>query len=427
MADKDLATGQDKAQDKAQDKTQGTNQSKEHVRWTVRLGGGVAQVERSAWDALHDGHHPFVSHDFLALLEASGSVAPETGWQAVPLLVENDSGDLVAAAPAYLKSHSQGEYIFDHNWAEAWERSGNSYYPKLQIAVPFTPVPGPRLLAKDSEAAALLIRAAQRVVEQNHLSSAHATFVEAEQITLFAAAGWLIRRATQFHFENRGYSDFGDFLATLTASRRKQLRKERMRAQAAVRIENVSGDAISSAHWDAMWLFYQDTSARKWGQPYLTRAAFDMMLEKMRNSIILTLAFDKDTKDHTKDDGAIIAGALHFVGSDCLYGRYWGCLRHIPFLHFELCYYQAIDLAIARRLRRIEAGAQGGHKLARGYAPTPTWSAHFIRDTGFRQAIADFLKRERVAEDTQSRWLSSHLPFRRDDAQADAQADAETR
>ncbi len=373
---------------------------------TISLGTGVGAIDAAAWDALAGGGNPFVSHAFLSLLEESGSVGPGTGWQAAPLLVEDAAGGLVAAAPAYLKSHSQGEYVFDQGWADAWARAGGDYYPKLQIAAPFTPVPGPRLLAPDSDDARLLIRAAEAVVRQNGLSSAHATFVAPEQMPLFESAGWLVRRDIQFHFANAGYASFDDFLTTLTSAKRKQLRKERARAVEGLRIEELSGDAIRAEHWDAMWLFYQDTGARKWGQPYLTRAAFDLIGKRMAQQVVLLLAYDDDRP---------VAGALHFLGADTLYGRYWGCLTDIPYLHFELCYYRAIDIAIARGLARVEAGAQGGHKLARGYGPVATWSAHFIADPGFRRAVADFLEQERRAEEAEMQWLEGHMPFRRAD------------
>ncbi len=373
----------------------------------ISLGTGVAAIDAAAWDALTDGGNPFVGHAFLSLLELSGSVGAGTGWQAAPLLIEDEGGRLLAAAPAYLKSHSQGEYVFDHAWADAWARAGGDYYPKLQIAAPFTPVPGPRLLSKDKDDALLLLRAAEAVVRQNGLSSAHATFVAPEQMPLFEEAGWLIRRDIQFHFANAGYASFDDFLATLTSTKRKQLRKERARAVEGLRIEELTGDAIRPEHWDAMWLFYQDTGARKWGQPYLTREAFDLMGEHMAERIILLIAYDGDERP--------VAGALHFLGADTLYGRYWGCQADIPYLHFELCYYRAIDIAIARGLTRVEAGAQGGHKLARGYGPVATWSAHFIADPGFRRAIADYLEQERQAEAVEMEWLEGHTPFKRKD------------
>ena len=374
---------------------------------TISLGTGVAAIDAAAWDALHDDGNPFVGHAFLTLLEQSGSVGPGTGWQAAPLLVEDAGGVLVAAAPAYLKSHSQGEYVFDHAWADAWARAGGDYYPKLQIAAPFTPVPGPRLLSNDRGDALLLLRAAEAVVRQNGLSSAHATFVAPEQMPLFEEAGWLVRRDIQFHFANAGYRSFDDFLATLNSAKRKQLRKERQRAVEGLRIEELTGDAIGPEHWDAMWTFYQDTGARKWGHPYLTREAFDLMGEAMAEQIILLIAFDGEERP--------VAGALHFLGADTLYGRYWGCQIEIPYLHFELCYYRAIDIAIERGLARVEAGAQGGHKLARGYGPVATWSAHFIADPGFRRAVADYLEQERQAEEVEMEWLEGQTPFKRKD------------
>jgi predicted N-acyltransferase len=374
---------------------------------TISLGTGVAAIDAAVWDSLHDGGNPFVGHAFLSLLEQSGSVGAGTGWQAAPLLVEDAGGVLVAAAPAYLKSHSQGEYVFDHAWADAWARAGGDYYPKLQIAAPFTPVPGPRLLATDRGDALLLLRAAEAVVRQNGLSSAHATFVAPEQMPLFEEAGWLVRRDIQFHFANAGYRNFDDFLGTLNSAKRKQLRKERQRAVEGLRIEELTGAAIGPEHWDAMWLFYQDTGARKWGHPYLTRTAFDLMGERMAEQIILLIAYDRDERP--------VAGALHFLGADTLYGRYWGCLTEIPYLHFELCYYRAIDIAIERGLARVEAGAQGGHKLARGYGPVATWSAHFIADPGFRRAVADYLEQERQAEEVEMEWLEGQTPFKRKD------------
>lgn len=367
------------------------------------IGTGIADIPATAWDALHDGGNPFLHHAFLSLLETSGSVGPGTGWQAAPLLVRDAHGTLVAAAPAYVKGHSQGEYVFDHSWADAWHRAGGVYYPKLQIAVPFTPVPGPRLLGHDSDALALLTRGAEAVVAGNNLSSAHATFVAPDQLARFTDAGWLARRDVQFHFTNPGYRDFDDFLATLTSARRKQLRKERARAADGLVLENRSGAALTPADWDAMWYFYQDTGARKWGRPYLTRAAFAAMAATMADNIVISMAYDGTTP---------VAGAMHFVGADTLYGRYWGARRDVPFLHFELCYYQAIDIAIARGLTTVEAGAQGGHKLARGYAPVATWSAHYIADAGFRRAVADFLKQETAAETAEAAWLAQQLPYR---------------
>ena len=302
------------------------------------------------------------------------------------------------------KSHSQGEYVFDHGWADAWHRAGQHYYPKMQIAAPFTPVPGPRLLTDDDAMARRLIAAAQAVVEQNDLSSAHATFLETRDAERFRNAGWLIREGSQFHWENRGYRDFDDFLDGLSSRKRKAIRKERAAAQAAVEIVALTGYAITDAHWDRFWVFYQDTGARKWGRPYLTREFFSEIGRTLADRILLIFAMR---------GGTPIAGALNLIGGDALYGRYWGCTEEVPFLHFELCYYQAIDHAIARGLSRVEAGAQGEHKLARGYAPVATWSAHYIADRGFRKAVAHFLDREREAVEREIEFLSEMTPFKK--------------
>jgi hypothetical protein len=371
---------------------------------TVRLQNGVAEINAASWDHCAGADNPFVSHAFLAALENSGSATAKAGWQPIPIIIEGADGGLAGATPAYAKSHSQGEYIFDHSWADAYARAGGRYYPKLQIAVPFSPVPGPRLLTDDDGVAAALIRGAETVVEKHGLSSAHATFIDARDCVRFEAAGWLLRAGTQFHWANDGYSSFDDFLSALASRKRKAIRKERAAAQAGLEIVHLTGDAISEAHWDAFWYFYQDTGARKWGRPYLTRAFFSQIGETMREKLLLILALR---------DGKPIAGALNLIGGDTLYGRYWGCREDVPFLHFELCYYQAIDAAIARRLARVEAGAQGEHKLARGYVPVTTWSAHYIADPGFRAAIADFLIRERHAVDREIAFLGEMAPFRR--------------
>ena len=370
----------------------------------ARVAPGVGAIPAAEWDALAGGGNPFVSHAFLTALEDSGSVGPGTGWDPAPIVIEDARGTLLAAMPAWLKSHSQGEYVFDHAWADAWHRAGGRYYPKLQIAVPFTPATGPRLLLADEAYAAPLLRAAETLCAQNGLSSAHATFIEPGQRPLFERAGWLLRADIQFHWHNRGYGSFDDFLADLSSRKRKDLRKERARAQEGVEIRHVSGGDLRPEHWDAFWVFYQDTGARKWGQPYLTREAFDLFGERMAERILLVLAFV---------EGAPIAGALNFIGEEALYGRYWGCTAERPFLHFELCYYQAIDAAIARGLARVEAGAQGGHKLARGYQPVPTWSAHWLADAGFREAVADFLEREREGVAQDSLYLAGRTPFRK--------------
>lgn len=343
-------------------------------------------------------------HAFLSAMEDSGSVGEGTGWQSLPLVIEDGEGKLLAAMPSYAKNHSQGEYVFDHAWADAWQRAGVSYYPKLQIAAPFTPATGPRLLLSDDKYALPLLKAAESLCIKSGLSSAHATFVEPGQQALFEEAGWLRREDIQFHWTNRDYDDFDDFLAALASRKRKAIRKERAGAQDGVDIRQLSGADIRPEHWDAFWLFYQDTGARKWGTPYLTRAAFDLLGERMGEDILLVLAFE---------DGMPIAGALNFIGEEALYGRYWGCMVDKPFLHFELCYYQAIDAAIERGLKRVEAGAQGGHKLARGYEPVATTSMHFITDPGFREAVADFLDRERRGVEMDRMHISRHSPFRK--------------
>lgn len=369
----------------------------------ARVGQGVSTFPAGQWDALA-GDNPFVSHAFLTALEDSGSVGPGTGWSPAPVLIEDADGRLAAALPAYLKAHSQGEYVFDHSWADAWQRAGGSYYPKLQIAAPFTPATGPRLLLADPALATSLLRAAEQLCVANDLSSAHATFIEPDQLPLFEAAGWMIRSDIQFHWHNRGFATFDDFLATLSSRKRKDLRKERAAAQAGVEIQVLSGADIREAHWDAFWQFYQDTGSRKWGRPYLTREAFTLFGERMAERILLVLACI---------EGKPVAGALNFIGPDALYGRYWGAVIDKPFLHFELCYYQAIDAAIRLGLSRVEAGAQGGHKLARGYEPVETWSAHYIVHPGFRAAIADFLERERRGVAADRLYLAERAPFKK--------------
>jgi len=369
---------------------------------TVRVADSVGALDAAAWDRLAGGS-PFMRHAFLTTMEDSGSVGPGSGWQALPIVIEDADGALLAALPAYGKSHSQGEYVFDHAWADAWHRAGGDYYPKLQIAAPFTPATGPRLLLDDSALAPLLLGAAERLCTSAGLSSAHATFVAPDQHALFETAGWLRREDVQFHWLNRGYASFDDFLAALASRKRKAIRKERATAQDGLEIRRLSGAQIRPEHWQTFWQFYQDTGARKWGTPYLTRSAFDLLGERMGQDIVLVLAFD---------GGQAIAGALNFVGPDALYGRYWGCLEERPFLHFELCYYQAIDEAIARGLSRVEAGAQGGHKLARGYEPVTTTSFHYLADAGFREAVADYLDRERRGVAAERLHLAALAPYR---------------
>jgi len=373
---------------------------------TARIADGVASIAPEEWDACAGSVNPFVGHTFLSILERSRSVTAEAGWQPLPVIVDSADGKPGAIAPAYAKHHSQGEYVFDHSWADAWERAGGDYYPKLQVAVPFTPVPGPRLLLREPALAPGLIAALEAVVDQNGMSSGHVTFVEEDQLPWFVAAGWLIRRGNQFHWQNQGYTCFDDFLAALASRKRKAIRKERAQAVEGLTIRHLTGSALREAHWDAFWAFYQDTGARKWGHPYLTRRFFSLLGETMPDQVLLILA---------ERDGRPIAGALNLIGEDALYGRYWGCVEEVPFLHFELCYYQAIEAAISRGLARVEAGAQGEHKLARGYVPVPTWSAHYIPNASFRRAVADYLERERRSVEHDQAFLAELAPFRKGD------------
>ncbi len=389
----------------------------------IRVLRGLDQIGAAEWDACAapeaaDGGRPrapFVTHRFLAALEASGSAVAGEGWAPYHLAASVD-GRVVGVMPLYLKGHSQGEYVFDHAWAHAWERAGGRYYPKLQSAVPFTPATGPRLLVRpaslqdgaphDTETIrAALIRGAVELAEHNGLSSLHITFCTGEEWALGERLGLLQRTDQQFHWLNHGYATFDAFLASLASRKRKQLRKERARATAGdVSIHWLTGDDLRPEHWDAFWDFYQDTGARKWGRPYLTRAFFDMMHQSMRDDVLLVMC---------RRDGRWIAGALNVIGRDALFGRYWGCVEDHPFLHFEACYYQAIDFAIAHGLGRVEAGAQGPHKVARGYEPVTTRSLHWIADPGFRRAVADYLGRERAAVDEEQALLAAMTPFRR--------------
>ncbi|MEA3017478.1 MAG: uncharacterized protein QOI38_2200 [Sphingomonadales bacterium] len=370
----------------------------------ARVAQGVAAFEAADWDRCAGDANPFTTHAFLAALEESGSVGPGTGWQPAPLAIDGGDGRPAALLPAYAKIHSRGEYVFDHGWADAYERAGGDYYPKLQIAVPFTPVPGRRLLAAEQALAPALIRAAEALVLQNGLSSAHATFIDPREVELFERAGWLIRIDTQFHWLNDGYSSFDDFLASLSSRKRKAIRKERAAALDGLEVRLLRGSEIREAHWDAFWAFYQDTGSRKWGRPYLTRAFFSLLGEGLSEQLLLILAYR---------GAEPVAGALNLIGRDALYGRYWGTLTDVPALHFELCYYQAIEWAIANDMARVEAGAQGEHKLSRGYRPVPTFSAHYLADGRLRDAVADFLEVERRAALREIAALGDFTPFRR--------------
>jgi predicted N-acyltransferase len=384
-------------------------------RIEITVLGGIGEVDPAEWDACAgDGAapavDPFTTHRFLAALEDSGSVGPGTGW--LPRhLVARAGGAAIAAMPLYAKGHSQGEYIFDHNWAHAWENAGGRYYPKLQSAVPFTPATGRRLLTRpgfEAEGRAALIEAALTLARRSGVSSLHLTFCTAEERAWGEAAGLLARSTQQFHWVNRGYPDFDAFLADLASRKRKAIRRERERARDfGGEIVALTGEAIEPGHWDAFWRFYQDTGGRKWGRPYLTRGFFDRVQATMRDDALLVLA---------RRRGRWVAGALNFIGRATLFGRYWGCVEDHPFLHFELCYYQAIDWAIAHGLSRVEAGAQGEHKLARGYLPVETHSLHWIADPGFARAVADYLRAERRAVGQEIEVLTSFGPFRRCEA-----------
>ena len=355
-------------------------------------------------------NNPFVSHDFLSSLEESNSVGGRTGWQPRHLLAEDVSGALIGAAPCYVKTHSRGEYVFDYGWAEAFERAGGSYYPKLQVAVPFTPVTGPRLLVRPSPLEdairGALADALAEITTESDLSSAHITFLPEHEWRLLGDRGWLQRTDRQFHWNNAGYTSFDEFLAALSSRKRKTIRRERKDAlDPAIEVRSLTGSDLTEEVWDAFFAFYMETGSRKWGRPYLTRQFFSIVGQKMRDRILLVMARRKSRW---------IAGAINFIGGDCLYGRNWGAIEHHPFLHFELCYYQAIDYAIQNRLARVEAGAQGEHKLMRGYLPTTTYSAHFIANPGLRRAIADYLSRERAYVEAQSEELAAAAPFRKD-------------
>lgn len=382
--------------------------------FTIRVIDRIAEIPAAAWDACAGPDNPFLSHAFLDALEESGSATAETGWLPQHLALEDEAGRLIAAAPLYLKGHSYGEYVFDHGWAAAYERAGGQYYPKLQCAVPFTPVTGPRLLlhpdfdpaGADKPAADALIAGMIELARRHKVSSLHVTFPTKGEWQRFAAAGFLQRTGQQFHWENQGYACFDDFLAALSSRKRKTIRKEREGAVAGgIAVHTLTGGEIERRHWDAFFRFYISTSDRKWGSPYLTREFFDLIGARMADKIVLVMA---------EKNGRLIAGALNLLGGDTLYGRNWGCAGDFPFLHFEACYYRAIDFAIARGLKRVEAGAQGQHKIQRGYLPAPTYSAHWIRDPGFKRAVADFLVRERRAVVHEMDELAGLSPFRRE-------------
>jgi predicted N-acyltransferase len=368
-------------------------------------------IDAAAWNRLVPGSdgrpdNPFLEHAFFVALERSGSASAKSGWQPQHLVLKTLAGAIRGIMPLYLKSHSQGEYVFDHGWADAFERAGGSYYPKLLSAVPFTPVTGPRLLAEDDDTRAALLLASAKLADSNDLSSVHATFLTEAEARLAGDAGWLLRHDTQFHWTNDGHTDFEGFLGALSSRHRKQVRRERREAVEGLTIRWLSGADLTEAVWDAFFEFYMDTGSRKWGRPYLNRRFFSLLSQAIADRVLLMFAYDGDEP---------VAGTLSLVGRDTLYGRYWGATRQVPFLHFELCYYQAIDYALAHGLGRVEAGAQGEHKLARGYAPATTRSAHWIGHEGLRHAVARFLVEERQAVERGQEILSRYAPFRKGD------------
>lgn len=370
----------------------------------------LTTIERDEWNACAGPENPFLSWEFLSALEETGCVRPETGWLPQHLVMCDVAGRLEAAAVLYLKGNSQGEYVFDYAWAHAYERAGGSYYPKLLSAIPFTPVTGPRLLTRaandKARAEALLISGMAELTDRHDVSSLHVNFAEPDQADVLEKSGFLIRHGHQFHWYNRGYETFDDFLDGLASRKRKSIRKERRRvAEAGIRLRHLTGDDLKERHWDSFYRFYSDTYDRKWGAPYLNRAFFSALRERMRDRVLLVMAEMDDTP---------IAGALNLIGRDTLYGRNWGCDIAYKFLHFEACYYQAIDFAIERGLARVEAGTQGEHKIQRGYEPVKTYSAHWIPDPAFREAVGRFLEEERAYEADARAYLSNHAPFKKD-------------
>lgn len=380
------------------------------MTFTLSVHRTVADIGREAWDACAaPSGDPFVSFDFLDACEASGSAVPAEGWAGRHLSLADEDSRVIGVMPLWLKGHSQGEYVFDHAWADAYERAGGRYYPKLLGAAPFTPVAGPRFLAHpDADAAAVreaLLQGALTLTERLGVSSLHVTFPSRDDWDAMGRAGLLQRQDLQYVWRNGGYSTFDDFLSALSSNRRKTIRRERRDAQAGLDIRVLTGAEIADAHWDAFFAFYMDTGSRKWGRPYLTRDFFSRIGATMADRIALVMAFR---------DGVPIAGALNLIGRDALYGRQWGALEEVPFLHFELCYYRAIEFAIERGLSRVEAGAQGEHKIARGYLPSPVYSAHFIADPALRGPVADYLERERPAVEAEIESLTEELsPFRK--------------
>ena len=372
----------------------------------------VAEIGREAWDACAAAPdyaaNPFVSFDFLDIAEESGCASPRTGWAPQHLAVRDEAGAVAAAMPLYLKSHSQGEYIFDHSWADAYERAGGRYYPKLLAAAPFSPVTGPRLLVRgDVDRGAgrrMLLSGAITLCDRMNVSTFGVNFPMEDEWRFMGAEGMLLRQNQQYHWLNAGYASFDDFLGALSSGRRKTIRRERRDAAAGLEIVALTGADLTEEHWDAFFTFYMDTGARKWGRPYLNRRFFSLLGERMADRVLLILA---------RRGGRWIAGALNLIGGDCIFGRNWGCVENVPFLHFELCYYRAIEWAIDHGLARVEAGAQGQHKIARGYLPTAVYSAHLIADPGLAHAVARFLEEERRHVQGEMDWLAEeYSPFK---------------
>jgi len=388
---------------------------------SIRIERSFTAISPESWSRLSGAsrkgsalaYNPFVSHAFLSSLEESGSATAQTGWMGHHLLLETDKGELIGALPGYLKNHSQGEYVFDHGWADAFERAGGRYYPKLQCSIPFTPATGPRLLVAEGlqrlPIQHAIAESLKEVVRRLGVSSAHITFVPEDEIGIFEGEDYLHRTDQQFHFINEGYANHEEFLETLASRKRKALRKERRTAlEHGIEIDWLTGRDLTERIWDQFFQFYMDTGGRKWGRPYLTRKFYSLIGERMPDDILLVMA---------KRERRYIAGAINFIGGDTLYGRHWGCIEDHPFLHFEVCYHQAVDFALAKGLKRVEAGAQGEHKLARGYLPVTTHSAHYVAHAGLRRAIADYLERERDDVEHMNEILTEHSPFRKGERQ----------
>lgn len=382
------------------------------AEWTLEAVSSLSAVSPTDWNACAFGGattgNPFVSHAFLLALEETGCATGDTGWHPQHLVLKDGAGQVAGVVPTYVKTHSRGEYVFDYGWADAFERAGGRYYPKLQVSVPFTPATGPRLLCRDGGNDAVkkaLASGLQHLCREHNLSSAHITFACKDETDALEQLGWMHRTDIQFHWQNENYTDFDAFLAALSSRKRKNIRKERQAVRdAGFSFERLSGGDITERHWDWFFACYQDTGARKWGTPYLTRPFFSQIGETMADQLLLIVA---------RQDGRDVASALNFIGPDTLYGRYWGTLEDHPFLHFETCYYQAMDFAIEHGIKTVEAGAQGPHKLARGYGPVTTHSAHYVTNPSFADAIGRYLAHERDAVKDDTEALSAQAPFRK--------------